>query len=478
VTDLQTILAAPLVVSFSVLGILLSKAKYHSLLSPPAIYCIIWGSALLLATTNAFGEGYFHPLPDSVFIMFSTAMVMFVLGGLCVPHNTSLYFRRQRPPDACRSCRGLWFFALCLSVIGFVGSFVFLFSVVKSFGMESYLVYGSLVREALLKGEKAIDFPGGIWNYRFAYYFLQAAVFLSAALGAMFVMISKKQKLFFYIPIASAILFDLAILGRMRIYTVTVIYAFAFLFRTKAYVTPTVKEKKKIRRHAVLFILLLCFLGVLGCLSVSVFRNIDVDTHQRLYGFPVPGALLHPLRYQIGGLYLFSVAHSAYGSWTYGYEVYYHFFGKTMNLVGLSVPHFPFILGDNHYVGEDHTMRAFHTYLFAAYRDFGLLGPFVYPFILGWLGGFLYRKAFAHSNVLWKANLVLFYALILVPSTVIWGLGEFGRASAFFLMLGSTIVIDFLKGLTRRSKMDTLELSKGNVVGRADCSRSQRIESN
>jgi len=421
--------------------ILLSKIKFRSLLNPVAIYCFIWGIALVFHITR--GSKDFYPLSFSALTMFIVAMGMYAIGGLLAPKIRLSKVLNQMTDQIQLKSSTLWTFYLIVAWVCLIGSMYFLYTVINYFGLSTYLTQGYLVHNILFTEEKAASFPGGIWNYRFIQYVLQPIIYLSAAMAGMFIISERKRRKIFYLPLLSTLLFDLAFVGRFRVYTVGLIYFFAVLFRKKYNYRRYIQTHLKSRKGIFFLVIILIFLTLLSYTGITIIRTYYKDLNFDIYGLSIPEPIFYILTFQVGGLVYFSECYKDLSSFSYGYELFYPIFGKLLNFLNITDIQYEYILNQDYQIGPSLTHRATATYLFVAYKDFGWLGIFVYPFILGWVGGYIYSKHLKSPNILWKAMLLLYYALILVSSTVVWGLSDFGRAIAFIMMLAVTLLFGY-----------------------------------
>ncbi len=417
-----------LLISF---GAYVAKTKYQTLLSPVFIYSILWGVALTLVITD-FTSNLFRP-DTFVLSLIELSMLFYILGNLLVPTHQN--FKLRYTAKRFKSLLNIYKFIAPLTIL-LCG--LFLASVIDKYGLDIYFGKGYEIHGDMLSEGREENYPFGMMGYRIVQFMVHPLVYLCAAMGGALIVNSNKLRLIYFLPIISAILYDLAVVGRFRTYITLITFVFAFLLKRK-YSRYSGQRLKKPAYNGKSVLLVFFLLGAVLYGGMAMVRTYYVGKIFNIWGYQVPSVVFQPILYQFGGIYAFSHSYESYEGVRYGMEILYPFIGKPLKYIGFEVLPFEYILEDLTQIGRDEYIVAFYTYLFVAYRDFGIIGLIVYPFFLGLISGKVFFKAWVYGDPLWSVNLLFMLAVVIFPSTIVWAFSDFGKVVGLFYIILLTI---------------------------------------
>lgn len=441
------IIGCVLALALTAVTILFGRVVYRHYSNPATVYSVIWGVGLVLVTTR-FSDAFF-PIDNLSYLIFIMAFLAFSLGVIVAAPLHERYLPVNGAWGTKRGYLALVKIYHPVALFALLGSFGFLIMTLNFFGLEQWLYKGYVVHELLLTGDKSETFPGGVWVFRLVQYAIHPAIYIGACLSGMLILAGNRVKLQCFMPLLAAVLFDAAMVGRFRAYSVLLILMAAYVLRAEfvsgAY--EYLKHGVKRLRHLSRPLLAIALLVVVLYFVLAEVRTYDKNIYS-IYGLNVPGLLFEPIKYQFGGLYLFSVAKEAYGELTGGWETFYPLF-RLLSYVGLSSGEHVNILSDPSAIGPESIMNGFHTYLFAPYRDYGFAGILVIPFMLGLLSGYIYQRVMIGKAYYWVPALLAIYGLVIMPSTVTWPFSDLSRSIAVLVPLIIGLFFELLRAASR-----------------------------
>ncbi len=413
------------IIIFSVFSILLSKKIFSHWVNPISVYSVIWVGMLSLYELKLMP---FYSLTTFTWVVVIGAFISFVFGIITIYiwHNrfngitgnvtengiNTFFF------DEGKTIRNL---ILIFSIIGIIGSLQHWYVLIGIFGsVKNVLINAIKVYQMRQKGE-----PKGIWPYIWLFSFF--ATFLAGIYSAY----KGKISPIVILPIIGIILKDAAKVARNGVLLGLFEFIFSYLFFSYYLRKTGVLKKKKLNTKKIVGLIVIFSLMVFAVSLIKALRTTDEKKYsvakselaQTKGGFVISPQIYFYAAGQVGVLnkYIMSGAeeHRPFAANTF--KPIYSFLGKLglvekvdYKLKGYLIP-----LWSNT-----------ATYLRDLINDYGIVGPFLFPFLLGMLIAYLWYKFMITGKLkilllLTHFSMVIgmsFFILALTMGPVIYGI--------------------------------------------------------
>lgn len=423
-----------LLISFSVCCIILGKFIFGRWYNHVSIYSFIWGTTLSLFEIRLIN---YYPLEIETWIVIFSGWLAFILGSFTISaiyglggeklhsnldnHVVTFYFNG-------RQIKVLRNIVLFFSLLALFEAVYYWLNLIKTFGsITNVLIFGNLVYSMRTAGV----IQGGIP-------YLGALALAGTCFAGIYTALIRRFSLIAIFPILVIVISSVASMGRAAILIALILFLSGYFFTKYGSGDKLQKNKKFNLRQSLSFVVIL----------VIVLIGMEIVRSHRGTFESLPGAtqLLNKLS---GSSF---ITPSIYLYLTVDYGVLNQYLKRDEEKVPLGTHTFAPIwrflskFGFDTYVPE--YQKSYFTpvgsntatYLREVHADFGLLGIYLYPYILGLLTSFFWYRS--RKGVLLVTIVVLSHLYVIIGMSFVVNATRLGYWMVSFL--SSLVVAVFL----------------------------------
>lgn len=422
----------------SIFLLLVSKRRYGYYFTPLGVYSVLWGIALIGLYSNPFN--CFQPYPKTTIIFF-LSFLSYVSGCLISPIHFSLLNKNSKLTDTIvgtnisldkRNGISQPFFIhnipsiiyiQLMTYFGFIIMLFYLYSTIRYYGWENLFIESVQIRMDYVMSENLIMSKRAL---EFSFWFGLPIVYTAAVLNLVIWVGSNKIRWYGFLPLGSALAFDMATRGRTHTLNMIVFYATAYLLwlqlGNRLFWKKTLIKKK----NFVLVFLALSF-AFLIMWHIGQSRHPDWNENNLIPLFNkiyVPFSIVHASAYLVTPLAAFDVVFNFPGQhrlW-FGrntlraleriFTRYLHiniFDDLPISTTEYSIP------VDIGWMGAPNT----YSYLRYLWDDWGYIGLILGPFLLGYITSSLYYDIRIRFSCRKFSMFLIFMNVVILSPTIL-----------------------------------------------------------
>jgi oligosaccharide repeat unit polymerase len=388
-------------------SIFLSKAMFGSCFAPMGFYGMLWGGNLILYHTNIIS---YPPLSLKTLIAIGISYLSFSIGCVAIWSANNAVKRGRnlicRKEISYRNTKRIKAFLLWGSIISLVGASMYLYMMVHYFSLGDFISSAAINRN-FVSGRSAE--VGKNWVLLYVPLGINYAV---AALAGVYFTVVSSRRICVYLPLISIVIYSIAEFSRARIIDILFVFVVSYFFSNKFLKPKRISSNKTPSKKVIvsLVVLLIAIMIFIGGLLGKNKGEVEMAN------IPLPGVIVH-LFYRLTSplAVLDWKIQNHSGAFLWG-DATFNVLKRILYAIGIL---------------DTYNMVAFYernpltgwtgyvtpSYLIWFYVDFGLIGTFVMPLLLGVVLSILYT---------WLRRKPSFYSIAMVSLSYLIILTSFG----------------------------------------------------